>query len=287
MMKCPLLVSTILCIGYLTDVNEAWLFTRPSSICQNNQNADPLIQGDNHNAVRNFLRVISDKGGFDLIGDTLLQTGGCRRTISEDKHRKGRFYNDRMWTLDCWEPAECTIAEDGMFFKLIPVSTRTSLSVKARTVLLPLDEHETSSYTFLPMVTRDNILFVTAMLTGCSFFVAKPNNMNCNLVVIHTNYRCQDTSATGTDYNHLQAMAVLEEVQSTNPSCRYHIDRRWAVDYWRSAIEAAGHDYRRKIYYYSIDNGADFLYGSYLSGRWQFCIKIARPNAPSETCFFI
>ncbi|KAH3729785.1 hypothetical protein DPMN_055763 [Dreissena polymorpha] len=83
-------------------------------------------------------------------------------------------------------------------------------------------------------------------------------------------------------------MAVLEEVQSANPSCRYHIDRRWAVDYWEPAITAARYDYGQKIYYYSLDDGNyRFLYGFYFGNGWEFCIKIARQSPPIPTCFQI
>lgn len=189
--------------------------------------ADPWIHGDSQNAVQNFLVVIRNKGVFAVKGDTTTQSDGCRRNADMYKHRKGHWYHDRIWTIDCWEPLECKMLDDYSqgysFLKLIPESVHSANPDKVRTVLLPLDEHETSSYTFLPSTTRDNIMFVTSMLSGCSVFVAKPNSPTCNLITIHTNYRCKDPS-TSVDFNHFQAMAVLEEIQQTNNQCRYQIE---------------------------------------------------------------
>ncbi|KAH3729786.1 uncharacterized protein LOC127853082 isoform X2 [Dreissena polymorpha] len=163
MTRLRIIVCSIFCVWSFVDVN-AFLLEDPSPICRTNQDADPLINGDSQNAVRNFLRAINDKGFFAVRGDTQHTTGGCRREIGDKKHR--RLYHNRMLTLDCWEPSECTMVEDGEFFQLIPTTSLNRMPVRSRTVPLPLDEHETASYTFLPMVSRHNILFVTAMLSG-------------------------------------------------------------------------------------------------------------------------
>ncbi|XP_053400071.1 uncharacterized protein LOC123559159 [Mercenaria mercenaria] len=197
-----LILCFMFCTGEIPLSTKAFVLN--SNICGTNQNANTLIHGDSQNAINNFAHVISHKRMFDLYGDNENHAVGCRKSAGQYKHRKGRLYDGSTWTLDCWDPVECTMIETVEHgrdtLKLLPFSSSSSGHVNVETVLLPIDEHNTVSYTFLPASTQKGIFFVTALLTGCSVFVAKPDNLNCNLIVMHSNYFC--TSSSTTDFNH-------------------------------------------------------------------------------------
>ncbi|XP_045205302.2 uncharacterized protein LOC123557724 [Mercenaria mercenaria] len=280
----------LLCTWDITLPTQAYLL---SNICGNNQNADTLIHGDSQNAVNNFVHDIREKKKFDLYGDNINHIGGCRRPAGQNRHRQGRVYDDVIWILDCWDPLECTMIDTEEhqrdILKLIPFSSSPSGHVHVKTVLLPIDEHNTVSYTFLPDATHKSIFFVTSLLTGCSVFVAKPENSNCNLIVMHTNYFCG--SSPHTDYNNKQAMAVLELVRETNKHCQYSVQsiRRWAADINRDTIVAQHYPYANNIFFYSMSY-VNFIYGFKVGGasaRWRFCIKGLHNGEPSENCFDI
>ncbi|XP_045205303.2 uncharacterized protein LOC123557725 [Mercenaria mercenaria] len=264
-----------------------------SNICENNQNADTLIHGDSQNAVNNFAHVISEKRKFDLYGDNETYIGGCRRPALENRHRKGWEYDNVIWVLDCWDPVECLMIETEEYqrdaLKLLPFSSSPSGHVNVKTVMLPIDLLTTTSYTFLPDATQKSIFFVTSLLTGCSVFVAKPENSNCNIIVMHSNFLC--SSSRRTDYNHKQAMVALESIRKTNKYCTYTVQsiRRWAADINRDIIVEAHYPYANNIFFYSMSY-VNFLYGYKVGGvsaRWRFCIKGLHNGEPAEHCIDI
>lgn len=276
----------LFCLGHLFFFTEA-----VSHACETNEDAYFLIEGDTENAVRNFLSVIHNENVIMLSGDSPVHKGGCRASNQQNKNRKQRTHDGRMWILDCWEPFECKMIEEIRSFRLLPTTASSTAPVQVRTVFLPLDQTETSAYTFLPLITEDNVLFVTSLLSGCSFFVAKPNpdQYHCNLIIIHTNYRC-DERPRNYDYNYHQAIASLEEVQSTNPRCRYQIERRWAENQWRSVIDAAGYHYPTQYYDFSSKGYYSFLYGHRLgitTSAWTICIKLLQNDVPTDICYAV
>ncbi|KAH3851015.1 hypothetical protein DPMN_093492 [Dreissena polymorpha] len=128
-------------------------------------------------------------------------------------------------------------------------------------------------------------MFVTALLTGCSVFVATPDNWNCNIIVMHANWFCDRPGSEGNDANHVQATYVLQQVQSTNQRCKYQIQRRWAAETKRPDIETHNYHYSDNITYYRMYN-VFFVYGYNLGGwrKWQFCLKELANSPQQEKC---
>ncbi|XP_053400072.1 uncharacterized protein LOC123557727 [Mercenaria mercenaria] len=262
-----------------------------ASICNDNRGSSRLISGDNSNAVNNFLQILRRTNTFDFIGDYISHQG-CRRHIGQYVHRI--YMDDRTWVLDCWEPTECTLVEeryrDRNTLRLIQKSIwplQSLVRTQVNTVLLPIDERNTISYTFLPYASQRSVMFVTSLLSGCSVFVATPDNRNCNIIVMHANYFCKTNEREEDDNNHNQATLVIEQVQHTNPHCRYQIQRRWSSDHKRSNIERHNYHYKDNIVYYRIEAIYNFVYGYNLGGHernWRFCIKELNTSPRQEIC---
>ncbi|XP_053400067.1 uncharacterized protein LOC123559157 [Mercenaria mercenaria] len=271
----------------------ALLTVTSASVCADNRGSSRLISGDNSNAVNNFLQILRRINTFDFLGDNVNHQG-CRRHIGQYVHRKGIYMDDMTWVLDCWEPTECTLVEErGQHRNTLRLIQRSSfplqslLRTQVNTVLLPIDERNTISYTFLPYVSQRGILFVTALLTGCSVFIATPDNINCNIIVMHANRFCRSNEPEDDDDNHKQATFVIQQVQSTNQQCRYQIQRRWSSDHKRANIERHNYHYNDNIVYYRIMAGLNFVYGYNLGGqgrRWQFCVKELQDSPRQEIC---
>lgn len=252
-----------------------------TSVCEDNRNARSLIGGDNSNAVNNFIQFLRSTNTFLFFGDNDSHDRSCRRTMQPFIHRKDHLENETMWILDCWEPVECLLVPgqiQGTSIHAVPrtwTSTLNNLlSIRVNAVLLPIDQHNTITYTFLPQVPSRSALFVTSMLSGCSVFVATAGNINCNIIVMHSNRRCRHNEPEDDDDNHKQAMFVLENVHSVDQRCRYQINRRWAVDFKSENIDR--HNYQYPTVYYRMSVGYNFFYGYNLGGnnrRWQFCKK--------------
>ncbi|XP_053400070.1 uncharacterized protein LOC123559158 isoform X2 [Mercenaria mercenaria] len=260
------------------------------SVCEDNRGSGRFIRGDNSKTINYFLRILRRKKTFDFMGDNKNHEG-CRRMIGKYVHRKGFYVNDTtMVILDCWEPTECTLIEERGerrdTLRLVPKSVMNFVFwTRVNTVLLPIDERNTISYTLLPYVSQRSILFVTSLVSGCSVFVATSDNIDCSIIVMHANHFCRNFEDD--DDNHEQAMSVIAQVQITNQQCKYRIQRRWASDHKRPNIEKHNYYYSDSIVYYRIMAGINFVYGYILGGhgrKWQFCVKELQDSPRQEIC---
>ncbi|XP_060574345.1 uncharacterized protein LOC132732024 [Ruditapes philippinarum] len=278
--------------GYLLFLLSGIISVARGSICETNRDSRTLIQGVDSNVVNKFLQLLHQTNTFNFQGDNINHANGCRREMQRFVHKKGHFdkATDKTWILDCWEPVECVLVDGelhGMYTIEVVPSTRlnTLFGTNAKAVLLPLDERNSISYTFLPFVQQRSSLFVTALLSGCSVFVATAGNENCNIIVMHANRFCSRNEPKDDDDNHKQAMFVLEQVNLLNEQCNYQIQRRWSSDHKRNNIKR--HDYHYPVVYYRVNAGYNFIYGYNLGGlhsRWHFCVKELHPSPQPERC---
>ncbi|KAH3885813.1 uncharacterized protein LOC127841086 [Dreissena polymorpha] len=275
-------------------INLGLLAAVGASVCADNRASSGLIDGDDGNAVNDFLKVLRRTKIFILQGDN-VNHNGCRKSIGQFVFRERLKENNQTWTLDCWEPTVCTLVKETDQYpntlRLVPIVKKSSnpfnswVRTQVNTVLLPIDERNTISYTFIPYVSQRSAMFVTALLTGCSVFVATSDIpiWDCNIIVMHANWFC---SSEGNDENHVQATYVLQQVQATNQRCKYQIRRRWSADSKRKAIETHNYHYSNNITYYRKSVPYNFVYGYNLGGwrKWQFCLKELDNSAQQEKC---
>ncbi|XP_034036839.1 uncharacterized protein LOC117519684 [Thalassophryne amazonica] len=218
--------------------------------------------------IDNMLNAIQSTPYLEIRGDSL--TGECVRG-QQDK-RQPQEAGD--FQLDLWTDVTCTFAvvtTGPEKYAQLYSPNRSVPGVSLQTLYLPLFRHNSASYTFVPH-TMTPTFFVTATLTGCDIFVASSgHNLNCPLVVIHTN-ACGTMT---TDVNQLEALAVL----STN-LCQqrpFQIKYRVASSEHRTIIEHGNYHYSTE--YYNPTTPSSFF--GYTKGGssattmqpWVFCRK--------------
>ena len=254
-------------------------------------------------------KAIDNAGTFDLRGDNPSipeDRRFCKSSILSLRENQHQTSGNFTWLLECWRPSHCIIKDqtstNSRTFDLLPDDdrwlsvARNSLalvnlkSISARTLVLPYNR-DTVSYTFLPLfIGRSGAFFVTSMLSGCGFFIAKPDNSNCNVIVLHANVYCRDVVNDNIDYHHLQAMAVLERVHGMNDQCRYKLNIRWAPDHHKPVIDKTFEEYHyeKEVQYYRMDR-LHFIYAYNFGGfkdKWMFCIKTVGLSRV-KTCLYI
>lgn len=179
--------------------------------------ANSLITGNSNNDAWNKLiaQIKQKSNTFTLLGDNTNYNGGCRQSADRYKRRIERHSGNLTLELHCWAPVQCIASfkeiskMDALILTPVPIPVMSDLSrAPIQAILLTLDMHRSVSYTFLPFVAYTRMLFVTSILTGCDVILATPNNVNCNLIIMHTNYMC-DEDPPRLDYGQLQAEAVL------------------------------------------------------------------------------
>ena len=240
--------------------------------------------------MRKIVQVLS-RTQFDfLYGDVQAGSDYCRDSLGSLVHHQTRATGDVTWHLECWEPAHCIIEDranqDISMIALVPdsntinsymsvVKRLRASRISGRTLLLPWNR-DVVTYAFLPLrIGATTMTFVTSVLSGCGFFVARPDNLNCNLVVFHANVYCRVVVEDNVDYHHQQAIAAIEEIHAMNSRCRYQIYRRWAPEHHQQVIAVENYHYSDKIHYYSM-RYHNFLYSYNFGGFfdiWQFCIR--------------
>lgn len=294
----------LLCVGSLFKTINA-------SPCQTNQDVRHLIKTENAQTLDELRRAIDniDTLNFALLGDNPSYPQDprfCKSSILSMKEKQPSG-ND-TWKLECWRPSQCIIEDQTATtinaFTLLPDdlwrrfhrTARTFLNflnlkttISARTMVLPYNRN-TVTYTFLPLfIGRMAAFFVTSLLSGCGFFVAKPDKI-CNLIVLHANVYDRDVERDGVDYNHLQALEVLKMVDPMNKQCWYRLSIRWAPYNHEPVINKTleVYQYGREVQYYNNKN-LHFLYAfndGGLKDRWKFCIKTLSSEGVKE-CFYI
>ena len=259
-------------------------------------------------SLNNLVRIINiNTNKIYMTGDSTHRDGSC---ISLNRHLmeiQKQTSGNETWTLECWGPLQCIIEirERAGFseFNLIPddftgASMRlTDGMISPRTLFLPLTTHDTVSYTFLPLsIGRIAAFFMTSILSGCGFFVAKPvdNKVNCNLIAIHANVFCRNVVNDDVDYHHRQAVAVLDRVHPMNDQCRYKLSARWAPSHHKPVISKSTlpeYHYENEVQYYEFPGGGVFLLYAYNFGgnidEWTFCIISLKGVGQGNICIVV
>lgn len=254
------------------------------------------------------MEIISKSPSLYIAGDSSsishsnerIKNSCCIDSIRSLGHHQEQIVNNKTWKLQCWQPAHCRIKysdqQGHLRIELLPddnkpegrtfnLFNRLFPTVSVRTLLLPY-ERDTISYTFLPFdIKQSSMFFVTSLLSGCEVFVARPNNSNCNLVVLHAN-KYNQIQIDGTDYHYRQTIAALERLNGMNNLCQYIISKRWAPSDHESFIEER-YNYSSQTHYYNIKKWNflfAFNYGN--NAGWQFCLK-EFPPSNSLRCYFV
>ncbi|XP_034039953.1 uncharacterized protein LOC117522622 [Thalassophryne amazonica] len=218
--------------------------------------------------INNMLIAIHSTPFLGIYGDSMQ--GECPHGQQSKRTRIRAMGFD----LDLWSAVMCTFAvmtTGPDHYARLYNPGKTVPGVSIQTFYLPLYAHNTASFMTVPC-TLNPTFFVTGTLTGCDIFVATSGqNLNCPLVVIHTN-ACGTMT---TDTNHQEAIAVLSiDICHQQP---YQIQYRVASSEHRSIIERGGYHYTTE-YYETSQSG--IFFGYTLGSRyittvppWMFCRK--------------